>query len=144
MHYFLDLMEKLSYFLKLGKCEFEKSSVEFLGWLVTKEGVMVDPSKVVGLAEWPCKLHNLKELRQTLGILGYQRLFIRGYASMARGPIYMGRETYGGIKPINSKGHHSSGACLPRSGMTVLFGSGHVILCVGGSAFSKGRHRVEA
>ena len=45
---------------------------------------MVDPSKVVGLAEWPCKLRNLKELRQTLGILGYQRLFIRGYASMAR------------------------------------------------------------
>jgi len=84
MHDFLDLMEKLSYFLKLGKCEFEKSSVEFLGWLVTKEGVTVDPSKAVGLAEWPCKLHNLKELRQTLGILGYQRPFIRGYASMAR------------------------------------------------------------
>jgi len=71
MHDFLDLMEKLSYFLKLGKCEFEKSSVEFLGWLVTKEGVTVDPSKAVGLAEWPCKLHNLKELRRTLGILGY-------------------------------------------------------------------------
>jgi len=84
MHDFLDLMEKLSYFLKLGKCEFEKSSVEFLGWLVTKEGVTVDPSKAVGLAEWPRKLHNLKELRQTLGILGYQRPFIRGYASMAR------------------------------------------------------------
>jgi len=84
MHNFLDLMEKLSYFLKLGKCEFEKSSVEFLGWLVTKEGVTVDPSKAVGLVEWPRKLRNLKELRQTLGILGYQRPFIRGYASMAR------------------------------------------------------------
>ena len=31
VHEFLDLMEKLSYFLKLGKCEFERSEVEFLG-----------------------------------------------------------------------------------------------------------------
>ena len=84
MHDFLDLMEKLSYFLKLGKCKFKRSLVKFLGWLVTKEGITVDPSKAVGLVEWLCKLCNLKELRQTLGILGYQRPFIRGYASMAR------------------------------------------------------------
>jgi hypothetical protein len=53
MHEFLDLMEKLSYFLKLGKCEFEKSKIEFLGWLITKEGITVDPSKAVGLVQWP-------------------------------------------------------------------------------------------
>ena len=53
VHEFLDLMEKLSYFLKLGKCEFERSEVEFLGWKVTEEGIMVDPSKVTGLSEWP-------------------------------------------------------------------------------------------
>jgi hypothetical protein len=84
MHEFLDLMEKLSYFLKLGKCEFEKSKIEFLGWLITKEGITVNPSKAAGLAQWPRTLRNVKEVRRTLGILGYQRPFIRGYAALAR------------------------------------------------------------
>jgi len=53
MHEFLDLMEKLSYFLKLGKCKFEKSKIEFLGWLITKEGITVNPSEAAGLAQWP-------------------------------------------------------------------------------------------
>jgi len=84
MHKFLDLMEKLSYFLKLKKCKFEQSSIKFLGWLITKEGVTVDLSKAAGLANWPYKLHNLKELRSTLEILGYQRPFIQRYADLAR------------------------------------------------------------
>ncbi len=76
MHEFLDLMEKLSYFLKLGKCKFEKSKIKFLGWLITKKGITVDPSKAARLAQWPCTLQNVKEVWRTLGILGYQRPFI--------------------------------------------------------------------
>ncbi len=52
-HEFLKLLQKLLYFLKLGKCEFEQSSIEFLGWLVTQEGITVNPSKAEGLARWP-------------------------------------------------------------------------------------------
>jgi hypothetical protein len=83
-HDFLDLLEHQSYFLKLGKCEFEKSHIEFLGWLITPEGVMVDPSKAAGLLQWPWTLKNIKELHHTLGILGYQRPFIREYAQIAK------------------------------------------------------------
>jgi hypothetical protein len=63
LHEFLNLMEKLLYFLKLSKCEFEHSEVEFLGWAINHDGVTVDPSKAKGLANWPRKLRNLKELR---------------------------------------------------------------------------------
>ncbi len=52
MHEFLNLMENLSYFLKLGKCEFEHTTIEFLGWLIICEGITVDPLKAAGLAEW--------------------------------------------------------------------------------------------
>ena len=76
MHKVLDQMEELSYFLKLGKCEFKKGKIEFLGWLITKKGITVDPSKVARLAKWLCTLQNVKEVRRTLGILSYQRLFI--------------------------------------------------------------------
>jgi hypothetical protein len=72
MHEFLDLMEKLSYFLKLGKYEFECTKVKFLGWLITSDGIIIDPSKAAGLAEWLHKLRNVKEVRRTLEILEYQ------------------------------------------------------------------------
>jgi len=81
---FLDLLQKLLYFLKLGKCEFEKNSIKFLGWLIMPNGITVDPAKAAGLADWPRQLHNVKELWHTLGILGYQRPFIRGYAQLAK------------------------------------------------------------
>jgi hypothetical protein len=77
-------MEKLSYFLKLGKCEFEMTKTKFLGWLITTEGITTDPAKASGLANWPQNLYNLKELRWMLGILGYQHPFIQGYAALAR------------------------------------------------------------
>jgi len=70
-HKFLDLIQQLSYFLKLGKCEFEKTSIEFLGWLITQKGITIDLSKVAGLSQWPRQLCNIKEVRYTLGILGY-------------------------------------------------------------------------
>ena len=51
VHKFLALMERLFYFLKLGKCKFERLEGEFLGWKVTKEGIIVNPLKVTGLSE---------------------------------------------------------------------------------------------
>ncbi len=72
MHNFLDLLKHKFYFLKIEKCEFEKSSIEFLGWLITLEGITINPSKAAGLAHWLQKLYNIKDLCYMLGILGYQ------------------------------------------------------------------------
>jgi len=47
-------------------------------------GITVDPAKVAGLVDWPRQLCNVKELQCTLGILGYQRPFIRGCAQLAK------------------------------------------------------------
>jgi hypothetical protein len=56
-------MEKPSYFLKLGKGKFKMIKTEFLKWLISAEGITIDPAKALGLANWPQKLCNLKELR---------------------------------------------------------------------------------
>ena len=77
-------MEKLSYFLKLGKYEFKCTKVEFLGWLITSDGITNDPLKAAGLAEWLCKLRNMKEVQQTLEILEYQWPFIYRYVALAK------------------------------------------------------------
>jgi RNase H-like domain found in reverse transcriptase len=55
-----------------------------LGWLVTGEGLHIDPAKVTGISEWPTTLKNIKEVQKTMGVLGYQRPFIPGFAKRAK------------------------------------------------------------
>ena len=53
VHQVLDKLEKESYFLRLAKCEFEKDRVDYLGVVISKERIHVDPAKVEGLRNWP-------------------------------------------------------------------------------------------
>ena len=39
--------------LKLEKCNFFKTEIEFLGYIVTIEGLKIDPKKVKDVVEWP-------------------------------------------------------------------------------------------
>ena len=73
IHNFLNILEQHSYFLKVSKCEFEKPQIEFLGFLVEKGTTRVDPSKIGGISDWPRELASVKQVRQILGVLGYQR-----------------------------------------------------------------------
>jgi RNase H-like domain found in reverse transcriptase/Integrase zinc binding domain len=77
-------MEEKSYFLKPKKCQFEKDSMEILGWLVGGGKIQIDPTKVKGISEWPRELKNKEEVRRTLGVLGYQRPFIWGFSNITR------------------------------------------------------------
>ena len=83
-HELLNIMEEQSYFLKLSKCQFEQLKMDVLGWLVEDGNVRIDPAKVAGIAEWPRELKSVKEVRSTLGVLGYQRPFIRGFAYISK------------------------------------------------------------
>jgi hypothetical protein len=55
-----------------------------LGWLVTREGLRINPSKVTGISEWPRMLTSVKHVHKMLGVLGYQCPFIQGFASIAQ------------------------------------------------------------
>src|SRR6266436_4767914 len=83
-HKVLDKLQEESYFLQLAKCEFEKEKVDYLGVVISKERIHIDPMKVKGLANWPRELHMIKQVRSTLGVLGYQRPFIPGFTHIAR------------------------------------------------------------
>ncbi len=84
VHQVLDKLEKESYFLRPAKCEFEKEKVDYLGVVISREQIHIDPLKVKGLRNWPRKLDTIKQVRSTLGILGYQRPFIPGFAHITR------------------------------------------------------------
>ncbi len=84
VHQVLDKLEEESYFLRPAKCKFKKERVDYLGVVISRERIHIDPLKVEGLRNWPRKLDTLKQVRLTLGILGYQRPFIPGFAHIAR------------------------------------------------------------
>jgi len=84
IHAFLSRCKEKSYYLKASKCEIMRPKITLLGWLVTGEGLRIDPSKVTGISEWPRTLTSVKQVRKTMGVLGYQRPFIRDFAKIAR------------------------------------------------------------
>jgi hypothetical protein len=83
-HRLLTIFEEHSYFLKPSKCIFEQPEVDFLGVRLGHGQITIDPSKIAGIKDWPRILKSVKEVRSTLGILGFQRPFIPGFADIAK------------------------------------------------------------
>ena len=69
--------------LKASKCEFFKTSVRYLGHVVSDTGVETDPDKIAALSSWP-EPTNVKQLRSFLGFTGYYRRFIKDYARIVK------------------------------------------------------------
>jgi hypothetical protein len=70
-------------FLNRSKCHFATTCVEYLGHLITKEGVSTDPSKISAVSSWPLP-KNLKQLRGFLGLAGYYRRFVKDFGKIAQ------------------------------------------------------------
>jgi hypothetical protein len=70
-------------FLKPEKCQFHREEVEYLGVIVGKGQVKLDPVKVKGITEWPTPT-KVKELRSFLGFGNYYKDFISDYSRIAR------------------------------------------------------------
>ena len=68
--------------LKASKCKLFRRETQYLGCIVSADGIKADPEKLSTVAKWPTP-RDMKEARSFLGFASYYRNFIEGFAGLA-------------------------------------------------------------
>lgn len=72
LHTIFETLRQHELFVNLPKCEFALDKVHFLGFIISKEGVCVDPHKVEAISSWPPP-KNVAEVQSFHGLANFYR-----------------------------------------------------------------------
>ncbi|CAL9001523.1 unnamed protein product [Prunus brigantina] len=78
----LKTLRRKQLYAKFSKCQFWLDRVDFLGHVISAEGIYVDPCKVEAVLNW-VQPTSVTEIRSFLGLAGYYRRFVEGFSSIA-------------------------------------------------------------
>jgi hypothetical protein len=70
-------------YAKLNKCEFWLKQVAFLGHIISKGGISVDPSKIHDVLSWNAPT-SVSDIRSFLRLAGYYQRFIEGFSKISK------------------------------------------------------------
>ncbi|XP_049886412.1 uncharacterized protein K02A2.6-like [Pectinophora gossypiella] len=72
----LNKLQKFGLRVKKSKCVFMADEVNYLGYIVSKQGIRADPSKIEAIKNMPTP-SNVSELRSFLGMVNFYAKFVR-------------------------------------------------------------------
>jgi RNase H-like domain found in reverse transcriptase len=68
-------------YAKIEKCEFDVKITNFLGFIISPDGLQMDESKIQVIRDWPAP-RKVKEIQSFLGFANFYRRFIANYSDM--------------------------------------------------------------
>jgi hypothetical protein len=77
----LQVLREHQLYAKFSKCDFFQKQIHYLGHVISKEGVALDPDKIRSIMEWPTPKH-ISDIRSFIGLAGYYRIFIKGFSKI--------------------------------------------------------------
>ena len=78
----LEKLRNAGLYAKLEKCVFHQSQVEFLGFIISGEGLFMDPKKIQTVFEWK-RPTTVRDVQCFLGFANFYRIFIQDYSKIA-------------------------------------------------------------
>ena len=82
----IERLQEVGLKLQPAKCQFIREEVEYLGHLITPQGLKPNPTLVEAVQEFATP-QDLRRLRQFLGLSSYYRKFVPGFSKIAQ-PLY--------------------------------------------------------
>ena len=77
----LHRLHKHGLFAKPEKCEFYKEKIKFLGYLLSPQGLTMDPAKIQVILDWP-EPRRVKDIQSFLGFANFYRRFIYNFSDL--------------------------------------------------------------
>jgi hypothetical protein len=78
----LQTLRKHKLYAKFDKCDFYQNEIQYLGHVISVEGIVIDPAKIKSIMEWPIT-KDVVDIRSFMGIIGYYHRFIEGFSKIA-------------------------------------------------------------
>ena len=78
----LATLSEMQFLLQQSKCLFAQNQLNYLGHIISASGIAPDPDKISAMLAWPIP-SSPTALRGILGLTGFYRKFIKGYAAIA-------------------------------------------------------------
>ena len=78
----LQVLREQQLYTKFSKCDLFKDKIHYLGHVVSKDGISVNPDKVKAMMKWLVP-KNVYDMRSFMGITGYYRKFIEGFSNIS-------------------------------------------------------------
>jgi hypothetical protein len=87
----LERLRKAGLQADIKKCEFSVRRTKYLGFIISTDGIEVDPEKVEVIRNWK-EPRTIKGIQSFLGFCNFYRRFIRDYGTIARPLVRLTRQ----------------------------------------------------